>query len=369
MERPAAHRPTKRLLISLSATAACLMVPLVAIAQTAQTDADVELIKAGASAYEANCAGCHLADGSGLPGTIPPLKDNPRSEDAAYVAEVIVNGLAGEIEVAGIEYDGQMPAFPSLDEDSVASIVAFVVAGLEVPEPSTQSTVASAPPGTASPATDDELSIGASLYSTQCASCHQAGGVGLSGTFPPLVDNPRVADTDYMIETIRNGRQGEIEVAGVVYNGVMPAFPGIGESDLDALVAYIQSGFQAPSAPVESSGTALPVATGALPELSSLAILAAFALAFAAGVFVLWPRLTTAVDRLEMPWLDATLRSVVIVLFFIVGTAVIPSAVLKSGTVGRLDRIVQDLIGSGLWFGALLAGLAALWWAHRENRI
>jgi len=365
VERPAAHRPAKRLLISLFAAAVCLVaLPLVALAQTAQVDR--ELIEAGAAAYAANCASCHLADGSGLPGTIPPLKDNARSEDAVYVRDVIANGLDEKIEVEGIEYDGEMPGFPSLTDGEIAAIVAFVTAGLEVPAEATTTTTATGAPAAAA---DDQLRTGTDVYAAQCSGCHQAGGVGLSGAFPPLLDNPRVSDAAYLIDTIRNGRQGSLEVAGVTYDGLMPAFPVLTDDDLSALIAYFQSGFETPISSVEDSGTTLPVATGALPELSGLAILAAFALAAIAGLFVLAPRITSVVSRLEMPWLDASLRSIVIVLFFIFGTAVVPSLVMKTGTISRLDRVLQDLIGSGLWLGALSFGLLALWWAHRENRI
>lgn len=221
--------------------------------------------------------------------------------------------------------------------------------------------------------TDDEaadlIRQGADVYSAQCAGCHQAGGVGIAGSFPPLLDNPRIQDTGYVTDVIRNGRQGPLEVAGVQYDGVMPAFPVLGDDELGALIAYIQGGFVLPAGAEEAAGPELPIATGTLPELSGMAIVAAFAIAAAAGLFVLGPRLISPSNRLTMPWLDATLRSIGIVLYLVVGTAVLPSMVMKTETVSRLDRLVQDLIGSALWFGALVVGLGALWWAHRENRI
>ena len=48
---------------------------------------------------------------------------------------------------------------------------------------------------------------------------------------------------------------------------------------------------------------------------------------------------------------------------------VVPSMVLQSETVARLDRPVQDVIGVGLWSGGLAVGLLGLWYTHRERRI
>ncbi len=216
---------------------------------------------------------------------------------------------------------------------------------------------------------DDPVRVGFETYSVQCAGCHQAGGIGISGTFPPLVGNPNVQDTDYLVTTIRNGKQGAMTVDGVDYDGVMPAFPTLSDEAVEGLVAYIQGGFVAPSGAVTDTGSDLPLATGTLPELSGMAIVAAFAIAVGVIAFILGPRLIGTTDRISMPWFDAWLRAGIIVAFFVVATVFIPSIIMQTETVARLDRPVQDVIGSGLWLGALLAGLGGLWWAHRDNRI
>ncbi|MBT8213453.1 MAG: hypothetical protein KJN71_09935, partial [Acidimicrobiia bacterium] len=92
-------------------------------------------------------------------------------------------------------------------------------------------------------------------------------------------------------------------------------------------------------------------------------------LAAALIAFVLAPRIIGATDRISLPWLDAWLKTALIVGFFIVGTVIMPSMVIQSDIVTDLPREMQDLIGSGLWAGALLIGLGGLWWFHRENRI
>lgn len=212
------------------------------------------------------------------------------------------------------------------------------------------------------------LSAGFEAYTSTCSGCHQAGGVGIEGTFPPLADNPNVMDTAYLTDTIRNGKQGELVVNGVTYNGVMPAFDSLPEDQVDAIVAYVQAGFQVPVAN-GAAGDALPVVTGSLPDLSGMAVVAAFALAAAVGLFVLGPRIVGVENRLTMPWLDAWLRVAIIVVFFIMALAVIPSMVMQTETVARLPRAVQDVIGLSLWGGGLAVGVWSLWYTHREGRI
>jgi mono/diheme cytochrome c family protein len=209
--------------------------------------------------------------------------------------------------------------------------------------------------------------LGFDTYSANCAGCHQAGGTGVEDTFPPLIGNPNVEDAAYLVEVIRNGRQGAIEVGGVAYDGVMPAFSTLSDEEVEGLIAYIQGGFVVPGG--GDTGSDLPLATGTLPDLTWLAVAAAFGLAAVAGVWVLWPRIGAVTNRLELPWLDAWFRTAIIVVGMIVAVALLPSMILKTEVVGRLPGALQDVIGLVLWGGGLLAGLGALWWAHRENRI
>lgn len=66
---------------------------------------------------------------------------------------------------------------------------------------------------------------GESLYVAYCAACHQPGGQGLPGAFPPLKGNAAVNDPDAArhIRVILDGLQGE-EIDGVFYGSPMPAF-------------------------------------------------------------------------------------------------------------------------------------------------
>ncbi|MEZ5245112.1 MAG: cytochrome c [Acidimicrobiales bacterium] len=234
-------------------------------------------------------------------------------------------------------------------------------------------TEAPADTGDGVPAADDEAQIelltrGAAVYSSTCSGCHQPGGVGLPSQFPPLLDNPNVQDEVYLRDVLANGRQGELVVNGVTYNGRMPAFSTLPADDVDAVIAYVQGGFLAPAAPTAAAETGGSTGSG-LPDGANLAMQISFLIAGAVGLFVLLPRITSAHDGLEMPWLDASLKTAIIVVGFIAFTVFVPNWALQTDTVNKLDRPVQEFVGTSLWLGGLLVTLGAVWYAHREKRI
>lgn len=213
------------------------------------------------------------------------------------------------------------------------------------------------------------LREGQQVYSQICSSCHQPGGAGLSGQFPPLIDNPNVDDAAYLRDVIVNGRQGEIVVAGVTYDGVMPSFSTLSDDEIDAVIAFVQNDFVAPvdenAAPVATG----PVAGTELPALADMSAIVAYLLAAAVAGLVLAPRLLSVNDRLAVPWLDAWLKTATIVLAVVFFTIVVPDWALKQSAVSRLSRFGQDVIGTGLWTAGVAVVLLGLWYAHRESRV
>ncbi len=83
---------------------------------------------AGASVFSANCAGCHGAAGAGVPGTFPPLANNPVvTGDPAKVIAIVKNGLNAKITVNGSSYQGQMPAWKgTLSNKQIADVLTYV---------------------------------------------------------------------------------------------------------------------------------------------------------------------------------------------------------------------------------------------------
>ena len=67
-------------------------------------------MKKGAAKY-AGCIGCHGADGSGIPGTYPPLAGSEWVTGSGKVpALVVLHGLKGPISVAGKDFNSTMPS-------------------------------------------------------------------------------------------------------------------------------------------------------------------------------------------------------------------------------------------------------------------
>lgn len=215
---------------------------------------------------------------------------------------------------------------------------------------------------------DEILVEGADVYTSVCSGCHQPGGVGLSGRFPPLIDNPNLDDAGYIADVIRNGREGEITVNGETYDGVMPAQSTLSDADVDAVIAYIQSGFAAPTIAPDDVVTG-PVAGTELPILADYAYIVAMLIALGVAALVFGPRIIGANDRREISWLDAWLKTGVIVVGLVVATTIVPARVLELETVQGLPRAAQDLIAVSIWMAAIAASIWALWYAHRERRV
>lgn len=83
---------------------------------------------------------------------------------------------------------------------------------------------------------------GATIYNTNCSSCHQATGKGLAGQFPPLAGNPVVnGPAGTVIHIVKNGLTGPVKVNGVTYNGMMPAWKQLQPAEIAAVITYVRS--------------------------------------------------------------------------------------------------------------------------------
>ena len=81
----------------------------------------------GQTVYAQNCAACHQPDGKGLAGQFPPLAGNPDLFlDRLFPVYVVLNGLAGELTVAGEQFRSTMPPFDHLPDASIAAVVNHV---------------------------------------------------------------------------------------------------------------------------------------------------------------------------------------------------------------------------------------------------
>lgn len=135
----------------------------------------------GATIYAESCVSCHQADGTGIPGTFPPLRGNPAVADTAYVEAVIQDGLSGPLDVNGETYDSVMAAIALSDDErsAVAAYVATLAGGGE-----TTGTITPAPAEPGRPVGGQSLFEGSSRFENggaACVGCHTAGEVGNFG--------------------------------------------------------------------------------------------------------------------------------------------------------------------------------------------
>jgi cytochrome c oxidase cbb3-type subunit 2 len=105
---------------------------------------------------------------------------------------------------------------------------------------------------------------GKALFTANCAACHQAGGEGLPGAFPPLKGNDAVNDADPTahLNAVLHGLQGA-NVGGVVYASPMPAFASaLSDADIANIINYERSSWGNHGKPVTAGQVAAERAEG-----------------------------------------------------------------------------------------------------------
>ena len=133
---------------------------------------------------------------------------------------------------------------------------------MPTPSPASKPMPASAP---ATPAADRyDAAKGQTLFTANCAACHQTTGEGLPGAFPPLQGNAAVNDPDATthIRVVLYGLQGA-DVGGVVYSSPMPPFAEtLGDADVAHIINYERSAWGNHGAPVTTQQVAAERAKG-----------------------------------------------------------------------------------------------------------
>lgn len=84
---------------------------------------------------------------------------------------------------------------------------------------------------------------GAKVYA-QCVGCHQPNGQGIPGAFPPLAGYmaeilSKQGGREYLIKALLWGLQGQIQVKGMKYNGVMPSYSRLKDEEIAAVLTHI----------------------------------------------------------------------------------------------------------------------------------
>src|SRR5262249_40252684 len=100
---------------------------------------------------------------------------------------------------------------------------------------------------------------GAKIYSANCATCHQANGLGVGGQYPPLAGSDIVnggARRHVMI--VLKGLQGPVTVKGQLYGSAVmqPWDKTLNDKKVADVVTYERSAWDNKGAPVTAEGVA-----------------------------------------------------------------------------------------------------------------
>lgn len=136
------------------------------------------------------------------------------------------------------------PGMAVVPTQRAKALVAYLLSLKQVPIPGTTGVTTSekapAPVASTNPSPPASLPDGATLYTSNCAACHQADGQGLPGAFPPLAGDPVVTakDPTRHIEVVLNGLQGK-PIDGNSYSTEMPAFAGkLSDAEIAAIIDH-----------------------------------------------------------------------------------------------------------------------------------
>jgi len=99
---------------------------------------------------------------------------------------------------------------------------------------------------------------GRQIFSTTCASCHQASGEGVEGTYPPLAGSEWVTGSEErVVRILLHGLSGPVDVAGETYSGAMPAWGGaLNDAQIAAVTTYVRGSWGNKAAPIAQATVA-----------------------------------------------------------------------------------------------------------------
>ena len=113
----------------------------------------------------------------------------------------------------------------------------------------------------AQPVKIDMVAYGKKQYESLCHTCHQTNGIGIPNVFPPLAKSEWVVGSEEtLIRIVLHGLTGPVSVAGVTYNGIMPAAGpgGAGWNDerIAAVLTYIRQEWGNQAGPITTEKVA-----------------------------------------------------------------------------------------------------------------
>lgn len=168
------------------------------------------------------------------------FREAPEPEEGTRAAPKFVFAWIAILIVWGVGYYAWQIGKPMLGGDSRTPVATEP----STSEPESSNTAASEDAGASSTASAEMAGVdGKALFSAHCSSCHQPTGQGIPGAFPPLAGSKWLqADPNIPIAIVHDGLQGEIEVAGNTFQGMMPPLGGqLSDAEIAAVLTYARS--------------------------------------------------------------------------------------------------------------------------------
>lgn len=98
-----------------------------ALTDKSTPDPQPEYMEKGKALYGQHCLVCHQANGGGVTGLNPPLKQTEYvTGDKERLIRIVINGSNQGLLVNGMTYSNAMPAFPALSNEEIAHITSYI---------------------------------------------------------------------------------------------------------------------------------------------------------------------------------------------------------------------------------------------------
>ena len=101
----------------------------------------------------------------------------------------------------------------------------------------------------------DQLVRGEAVYARTCAACHQSGGTGVDGAFPPLDGNARIGgNPEALVKIVLHGLTGPVEVPGkLAVNSLMPPAAGLSDAEIADVLTFVRHAWSNDAAGVKDA--------------------------------------------------------------------------------------------------------------------
>jgi len=105
------------------------------------------------------------------------------------------------------------------------------------------------------PASAPKEGAGMALYQQSCAPCHMMDGKGVPNLQPAIAGSPRLSEANTLIDLLLLGPQRALPAKRAVYANAMPAFDGLRDAEVAAVLSYVRQKFGG-AAPVSAAQVA-----------------------------------------------------------------------------------------------------------------